>query len=448
MCFKHLVTQFSWLSEIDTLLLGLWKAFHYSSLNRHIFAKLQETYGLKVLQLIKAVVTRWLSHGAACKRCRERYSQIVEALDDILTKNSNAEWFGYRSTMLKPITIFRLTFLEDVLSITNPLCLLLQSDKKDFGAIARAVDSTLSNLQEIKDDRESIFLESFKKSGDLIERVSLIEMRNTVAGATRKQSRIDPSLSRDEFHSTTIKPFIDALIKEITVAFDLSDLPILNAFLKLDPADLPENSSPEIRCFGVEELQVLHNFYGNEAKDQYHGRTTRCKKLLHCPFDALELEFGGYKSYVNTQKSKIREELLQKKKSLNSKLLLSKANKYSTKKSIKKIEYDIEDTERKLKVPITVEDLLKDEVVSLAFPNIRRLLAIYILIPQSEAVVERGFSKMSQILTKKRCALDDKSLDMLMRISHRKDPLETHELNQVIDIWKGLKDRRIFSEEI
>ena len=125
----------------------------------------------------------------------------------------------------------------------------------------------------------------------------------------------------------------------------------------------------------------------------------RCQKILNCPFDALELEFGGYKSYINTQKSKLREELIQKKNSLNSKLTLANANKYSTKRSIKKIENDISETERKLKDPISVEDLLNVEMVLLAFSNICRLLAIYILI--SEAFVERGFSKMSQIMTKK-----------------------------------------------
>ena len=91
--------------------------FHYSSLNRNIFAELQKAYGLKALQLIKAAVTRWLSHGSACRRCRERYDQIVEALDEILASNRNAEWIGYRTTLLKPRTVLQITFLKDFLSV-------------------------------------------------------------------------------------------------------------------------------------------------------------------------------------------------------------------------------------------------------------------------------------------------------------------------------------------
>ena len=175
-----------------------------------------------MLQLLKAAVTRWLSHGAACKRCRERYEQIIEALDDILVKNCNAEWIGYRSSLLKPTTVFQITFLKDVLLVTNGLCLLLNSDKKDFGAVSWAVNSTLVILEEIKEDVDSIYLKSFKQSEDMIKRVLLIEMRSTVAGGTRKQSRIDASITRLEFHSSTIHPFTDALMKEITYAFDLS----------------------------------------------------------------------------------------------------------------------------------------------------------------------------------------------------------------------------------
>ena len=71
LCFKHLVNKFPWLSEIDKLLLGLWESFHSSSINRHIFSELQQAYDLQPCHLAKAAVTRWLSHGPACKRVRE-----------------------------------------------------------------------------------------------------------------------------------------------------------------------------------------------------------------------------------------------------------------------------------------------------------------------------------------------------------------------------------------
>ena len=125
LCFKHLFSQFPWLESINTLLLGLWKAFYYSGKNCNILRSLQEVYGIKALDLVKTVATRWLSHGAACKRCRERYHIIIEALDDIISTANNPELVTYRNTLLDTETVYQITFLEDVLSVINILSLLL-----------------------------------------------------------------------------------------------------------------------------------------------------------------------------------------------------------------------------------------------------------------------------------------------------------------------------------
>ena len=65
----------------------------------------------------------------------------------------------------------------------------------------------------------------------------------------------------------------------------------------------------------------------------------------------------------------------------------------------------------------------------------------------SEAIVERGFSKMGQTVAKKCTGLDDNSLEMLMRISYNKIPLNTNDVKGVLDKWKKEKDRRIFANE-
>ena len=67
LCFKHLLDQLSWLESIDRqkglqtclvewLLLFCKKPSHFKSF--------QEAYGLKALNLVKAAVTRWISHRA------------------------------------------------------------------------------------------------------------------------------------------------------------------------------------------------------------------------------------------------------------------------------------------------------------------------------------------------------------------------------------------------
>ena len=50
---------------------------------------------------------------------------------------------------------------------------------------------------------------------------------------------------------------------------------------------------------------------------------------------------------------------------------------------------------------------------------------------------------MKLTMTKQRTSLDSKRLDALMRISYRQEKSSDVELHEVIDIWKGKKDRHI-----
>ena len=122
LCFKLLLeVSLAWVNRIDSLFLGLWKTFHFSSKNCFILHKIQRAYSIKSLNVIKAAVTRWLSHDAARKRCRVRYGMILGSLDDIITRNPRLELIGYCDEMLNAQTVLQITFLENVLTVTNVL---------------------------------------------------------------------------------------------------------------------------------------------------------------------------------------------------------------------------------------------------------------------------------------------------------------------------------------
>ena len=121
------------------------------------------------------------------------------------------------------------------------------------------------------------------------------------------------------------------------------------------------------------------------------------------------------------------------------------AQKYKPTREIKVIEREIVETKGKILAPVTTLDLLDDSVVESAFPNIQKLLCLYVLIPQSEAVVESGFSKMKLIMNDKRTRLEPESLDSLMRISYNSEPLPSEEVNTII-VWKTSRSYHTFSE--
>ena len=206
-CFKHLFEEFPWLQSIDSLLLGLWKTFHFSSKNRFILHEIQKAYGMKSLNVIKAAVTRWLSHGAACKRCRERYRIILGSLDDIKTRNPRPELIGYCDEMLNAQTASQITFLEDVLTVTNILSLVLQSDHKDFGAVRSTLSTTLATLNDMQ-NISSVHLKSFHAYQDVLSQIESFTKQNIPVKHTRKKLRIDHSISFEEFHENIDKSFL------------------------------------------------------------------------------------------------------------------------------------------------------------------------------------------------------------------------------------------------
>lgn len=53
-----------------------------------IFDEVQKAYELTSLKLIKAAVTRWLSHGKAAQRVLDRFETLVAALDEIYLRKS------------------------------------------------------------------------------------------------------------------------------------------------------------------------------------------------------------------------------------------------------------------------------------------------------------------------------------------------------------------------
>ena len=115
---------------------------------------------------------------------------------------------------------------------------------------------------------------------------------------------------------------------------------------------------------------------------------------------------------------------------------------------MKAIEAELSEIKKKICSPVVVENLLDDTVLSAAFPTIQRLLKVYVIIHFSEAVVEKVFSKMNLIMTKRRRSLDSINLDALLQISFWKKKLESHEIEEVIDIWKNTKNRVIFTIDL
>ena len=61
---------------------------------------------------------------------------------------------------------------------------------------------------------------------------------------------------------------------------------------------------------------------------------------------------------------------------------------------------------------------------------------LFVLVPTSEAVVQREFSKMKLTLTDMRTWLDNKSLGALIRMSYKNVTLVPETAQQIVETWK------------
>jgi len=350
--------------------------------------------------------------------------------------------------MLDGRMLLQICFLEDVLSITNILSRVLQSDHKEFGALRRAMMFTCTQLKQVRDNPNSPLLKSFNSYDEVLVKVNDYMKQNVVAHSTRKRQKMDVNLSKDDFHKKVAVPFINALLNEMEAAFDMTSIGPVEALMVLDPVDITILNLENVPTYGVESIESLFDFYGKEVTGTYAGHTVSSPPLIFCTKESLKLEYGGYKNYLNTVKKEKLKEIETEERSLVTRLGWAKADKKTRKKKIKFIEEELSEIRKKKVHPISASDLLKDDVVTRAFPSIRYLLKLFVLVPMSEAVVERGFSRMKLILTDNRTRLDNKSLDSLMRMSYNNTSLEPEEVKHVVRNWKRQRHRRIFSDAI
>ena len=132
LCLPHLMKdQYlgELVSDLDALLLGLWKTFHYSPKKSSILESIQSIYGKKHLRILKAAIARWLTHGQASKRVIDYYQELLETMDMICIDTNNADICGYRNKLMSQTIIlhlFNCRYLSDfehfIFSSTETRC--------------------------------------------------------------------------------------------------------------------------------------------------------------------------------------------------------------------------------------------------------------------------------------------------------------------------------------
>ena len=146
--FVHLIKEHPVLSQVDSVLLQVWKIFKLSTVrNRKILEEAQIVEGTEPIKMLKAVTTRWLTHGQAAVRVVERYKSIIAACDTIYFERGDCEFKGVLDQLLKKHVMLMLLCIADLLKPINIFCKQLQLCGFQFTSVSSCVQTLISKLQ-------------------------------------------------------------------------------------------------------------------------------------------------------------------------------------------------------------------------------------------------------------------------------------------------------------
>lgn len=249
LCLKHLMKEHPLLVDADETLLSIWKLFHYSPQRFAVFNNVQKVYGSKKITLFRAAATRWLSHGDACIRFVDRYSECLDTLDAIYAAKHEPEVNGVRIAITNRNTVLMILLLCDVLRPVNTLSEFLQMADINFMDVDPKVRACTNELEELKakiatrQDTALYFSKCDRILDEIMDRTDL-----------RRRHRGENFLEPDQFIEQKAVPFINGLIGEIMDAFICN--PVFRAFMALDPRHLPDQVE-ELHEHGQVKFQKL-----------------------------------------------------------------------------------------------------------------------------------------------------------------------------------------------
>ena len=322
-----------------------------STVKTSIFEEVQKSYDLKSLKLIKAAVTRWLSHGKAAQRVLDRYPQLLDALSEIYDHKKEPAVQGVLQQLTTPDTVATFCFLADVLESTNSLQVFLQRAHLNLLDLPGVVDARIEVLESMRED-------PCRPNSSFAKLESYLEVASTKERIYCTRARVGV-FSKERFISNVAKPFLSDLIQEIKIAFEIPDH--LKGFTVFDPQKLPR-ARDELDTFGEDLIEMLSEFYGHSYKISAHG-DEHLPKIVDR--EALVSEFEVFKIFsfkerfrYETKQREVLDQTLRQKEKSEKKLttmvdLLSTRKQIAEKQRVKELEAEIEEL-RKAKKLISI----------------------------------------------------------------------------------------------
>ena len=126
----------------------------------------------------------------------------------------------------------------------------------------------------------------------------------------------------------------------------MSDIPKVLALMRLDQISILEESDTDE---DVESLKNLHEFDGNVQTGEFGEHTTTCERIIKYNEESIVAEYKTFFEYITNDSRQKRESYENQVKNVKARISQAKANKYTTKKTIKKLNEELPEKERLVK---------------------------------------------------------------------------------------------------
>ena len=371
-------------SRVQSNILAIWKLFHYSPKKAAVLREIQAALAHPQLKMLKPGDTRWLSHRNSVHAIRRSFSPLVVALESIYEEQGDAKAFGLAKLVRSYNFIAAVSMLCDALDPVARLCTALQAKTLDFAELSFLVDACIADLEAMLNSPDEA-TEQFKKIDTLLS-TELQEWDLQVSDEMKSRFK------RDVF-----VPYFQNLIDNVKGRFEDSR-GIVTALSVFDVRHLPKKES-ELRDYGLEQMRVLLDFYGEARSIEVNGATNTV--VPDIDKDDTLAEWRIFKRLLYNQY-------------------------------------------KSCSVQDITSAVLASESQCLMFPNVVKLLQISQIIPLTTATVERSFSTLKLVKTNLRNRLKENMLDWCMRIGiEGPDSLSEEDISAIIQIWKGKKTRKL-----
>ena len=380
---------------------SLWKLFYYSPKKAEALKDVQCVLNMPELKIVKPSDTRWLSHERCLRAIRKELASLIITLDNLYKESGDAEAYGLSlvlSSFSGIASIFLLSAAPDLLAKLN--C-FMQKKAADFSRLPIILEGIISELKHLKEDGaewcsqvETTLSELNSEHG-----VQIRYRSSTRTGCADAATMI-------EYRESVATPYIDSLLANITSHFTDTSVKLLVSSSIFDPSLLPSDEAL-LSSYGIDQLKVLVDFYGNAVTTEFEGEKYTSPSLI----DSEEV-FAEWRLFKRAFAREIKA-VVEK---------------------------------RKLANPPTLQEV-KEEMESTnaytdIFPEIFKLLNILLTLPVGTATVERSFSQMKLVKTRLRNRVSDINLARLMRIAIEGPELTTINFNDILEVFKE-KNRRI-----